>query len=325
MWVLDALGLLARNAGELDEATAAAEECQTLARELGDVLAEATAAALLGYIDLARGAYDRAEGFMRTAMELRQQVEVGWQIAIMHSLLGQVAYGRGDLDQAIVEYQEARAAQRQSGDLFDVASISGYLALVRCEQGQFGEAATLLAEALQIWRDLNNQENLSEWLADVATLAVACGTPRLGASLLASASALRDAVGHAFVLPERATYERTEQLLRDALGSERFADAWQAGSTQPAQQAIADASAFLDTLQAPGPTEIDRAPTPFGLTPRELDVLRLLVDGRSDREIAEALFIGARTVETHVSNLLGKLGAHNRAEAATLAVRNGLV
>jgi DNA-binding NarL/FixJ family response regulator len=59
--------------------------------------------------------------------------------------------------------------------------------------------------------------------------------------------------------------------------------------------------------------------------PLFFDVLRLLVEGRSDREIGEALFIGTRTVQTHVSNLFAKLGVNARAEAAAVAVRRGLV
>ena len=53
-------------------------------------------------------------------------------------------------------------------------------------------------------------------------------------------------------------------------------------------------------------------------------MLRLIAQGKSDREIAETLFIGPRTVETHVSNLLGKLSVRNRAEAAALATREQL-
>ena len=52
------------------------------------------------------------------------------------------------------------------------------------------------------------------------------------------------------------------------------------------------------------------------LSPRENDVLRMLAEGLTDREIAEALIISPRTVETHVSNILHKLSVRNRAEAA---------
>jgi DNA-binding NarL/FixJ family response regulator len=62
-----------------------------------------------------------------------------------------------------------------------------------------------------------------------------------------------------------------------------------------------------------------------GLTPRELDVLRLLVAGRSNPQIAEALFISPRTATTHVSNILAKLGVESRTEAAARAIRDGLL
>jgi DNA-binding NarL/FixJ family response regulator len=54
-------------------------------------------------------------------------------------------------------------------------------------------------------------------------------------------------------------------------------------------------------------------------------VLRLLVAGRSDKEIAAALFIGMRTVQTHAEHLYAKLGVRNRHEATAVAVRRGLV
>ena len=61
------------------------------------------------------------------------------------------------------------------------------------------------------------------------------------------------------------------------------------------------------------------------LTPRERDVLRLLVARRTDREIADALFISPRTVNWHVAAILTKLGADTRRDAAALALANGLV
>ena len=63
---------------------------------------------------------------------------------------------------------------------------------------------------------------------------------------------------------------------------------------------------------------------PFGLTRRERDVLPLLVKGRTNRQIAEELFISENTAGVHVSNILGKLGASSRTEAAGIAVRLGL-
>ena len=62
-----------------------------------------------------------------------------------------------------------------------------------------------------------------------------------------------------------------------------------------------------------------------GLTAREAEVLRLLADGRSDREIAAALFISRPTASKHVSSILGKLGVDSRAAAAAAAVRDRLV
>jgi ATP/maltotriose-dependent transcriptional regulator MalT len=62
-----------------------------------------------------------------------------------------------------------------------------------------------------------------------------------------------------------------------------------------------------------------------GLTPREVEVLRLVVEGHSDPEIAQRLVIGSRTVQSHVTSILAKLEVSSRTAAATYAVRHGLV
>ena len=77
----------------------------------------------------------------------------------------------------------------------------------------------------------------------------------------------------------------------------------------------------LDRIQAP-PLP---APTyPAGLSYREVEVLRLIAFGKTDREIAEELFISFRTVGNHVSNILNKTNTSNRTEAATFAAHQGL-
>jgi DNA-binding NarL/FixJ family response regulator len=61
-----------------------------------------------------------------------------------------------------------------------------------------------------------------------------------------------------------------------------------------------------------------------GLTRREVEVLRLIAAGRSNRQIADELFLSERTVARHVSNILGKLGLANRASATAFAFEHGL-
>lgn len=61
------------------------------------------------------------------------------------------------------------------------------------------------------------------------------------------------------------------------------------------------------------------------LTPREVEVLNLIVKGNSNKEIGAALFISEATVKTHVNNILGKLGASDRTQAATMALQRGII
>ena len=64
---------------------------------------------------------------------------------------------------------------------------------------------------------------------------------------------------------------------------------------------------------------------PAGLSEREVQVLRLVTAGKSNRQVAEELVISPNTAIRHVSNILAKTGAANRTEAATYATKHGLV
>lgn len=78
-------------------------------------------------------------------------------------------------------------------------------------------------------------------------------------------------------------------------------------------------------LQQPVTTEHRRSAPPNGLTPRELDVLRLLVKGNTNRQIADLLALSVRTVENHRANLMGKLGLVSRVELVTYAEEHDLI
>ncbi len=65
-------------------------------------------------------------------------------------------------------------------------------------------------------------------------------------------------------------------------------------------------------------------PSPAGLSPREVEVLRLLAEGRSSREVGRELVLTVRTVERHITNIYRKIGAHNRAQATSFALEHGL-
>jgi NarL family two-component system response regulator LiaR len=105
-------------------------------------------------------------------------------------------------------------------------------------------------------------------------------------------------------------------LLKDTQADElcRAIKAAAAGQVQLSPQA---AARLLHEVQVPQ--------SPEKLTERETEVLRLLAAGQSNKEIGATLVIGEKTVKTHVSNILSKLGVSSRTQAALYAVRIGLV
>ena len=86
------------------------------------------------------------------------------------------------------------------------------------------------------------------------------------------------------------------------------------------------AQPLLERLRAQGSTATRAdGPAPSTLTARESEILALVAQGRSNGEIGKQLFISAKTVSVHVSNILGKLNASGRTEAAAIARRRGLL
>jgi DNA-binding NarL/FixJ family response regulator len=90
------------------------------------------------------------------------------------------------------------------------------------------------------------------------------------------------------------------------------------------QPALERALSMRSKVQ-PRAARLTRVTYPGGLSEREVQVLRLIAAGKSNREIADALIISPNTAARHVSNIFSKTGAANRAEAVTFAAHRGLV
>ncbi|GAA1975467.1 helix-turn-helix transcriptional regulator [Kitasatospora viridis] len=129
--------------------------------------------------------------------------------------------------------------------------------------------------------------------------------------------ALHGAGGAAAATGER---EAAAELLREAAElAERLGDRWLRGELDRLLHRLGANRGAPEGARAE-PSEPE-GPAAFHLTPRETDVLRLLTEGRTNRQIAEELFISPKTASVHVSNILAKLEVSGRGEAAALAHR----
>ncbi len=173
----------------------------------------------------------------------------------------------------------------------------------------------------------------ASWLAARAEQHRVEGAPR--ADAWAAAQDAADALA-AVPMAAYARYRRAETLLAQgaargeavALLAEAHATCARLGADPlraEIEQLARRARADLGAVQPAGATELPDPAAELGLTARELEVVGHLVDGETNRQIAEALFISVKTAGTHVTSILRKLDAHTRGEAAAAALRAGLV
>ena len=147
-------------------------------------------------------------------------------------------------------------------------------------------------EAASAWDGLGEPQPLGETLLHAAEAALACGERDGAAERLQRAAPLAARLGARSLREQIAILARRARIRLDGGDGSGAAGAGDGG---------ADGGLGL------------------GLTERELEVLRLVAAGRSNREIAGELFISPKTASVHVSNILGKLGVASRGEAAAKA------
>lgn len=133
-----------------------------------------------------------------------------------------------------------------------------------------------------------------------------------------------DAFGYGHVFEQARSQARLAAVLRAAGRTGEAAE--QASLAREVARRLA-ANPLLAELRTLGTTRAPATATPGAgpLTRREQDVLALIVEGRTNRQIARQLYISEKTVSVHVSNILAKLGVHGRTEAAAVARREGLI
>jgi predicted ATPase/DNA-binding CsgD family transcriptional regulator len=326
---LHAAGVVAFWQGDRARAEAALGEALDLFRAAGDDYGAAFALNRLGTLALQAGDHDRAAALFAEAGPLIRAVSDEDGIAALDGQLGYAALLRGDHDRAVAHLQEALARYRRLGSALGAGRVLIHLGRGLTERGEAARALPLLREALAYDRAAGNRWYLAEALEALAAAAVGLGEAERAARLSGAAGALRDVLGAPVPPPDRALVEAGAAAARERLGEAGFAAALETGRALTPEEAAAEAEAIGASGAPPGsspaaPAALAAHPDPAVLTPREIEVLRLVAAGRSNAEIAAALFISPRTADTHVGRILGKLGVGSRAAAASYAVRHGL-
>jgi DNA-binding CsgD family transcriptional regulator len=241
--------------------------------------------------------------------------------------------GTGALANLICGRHAAARAQRDeleirlralAPDSFPSAEALNDLALYSLAAGEHDRLLDLYSKLLPFRGHYHN--SLIDWV--LGYIEIIRGDWEAAESSLKAADALARRENLRWELAQTLVARAELELARGGSGSAMRArtslaealEVFKAYGNKPQVQRIR--TRMRDLPRQPG--EKPEQPTPAGLSRRELDVLRLLAQGRSNREIAEALALSEKTIANHVTNILNKIGMDNRAAAAAFAVRQRL-
>ncbi len=291
-----------------------------------------TACAIFEELDdhagLARALMVRGHGHYRAGDD--EQARTDWERASMLlDASGDVAYAartlvhfsklasrQGDVDRARALLEESLLRARASEMPVVTALALGHLGQITEQAGDFDAATDLYLERLDIYRRLDFPASIAANFELLAGVAIQRGAFEHATCLLGSASLLRERSASALSATEEFDVDAALGALQAVMLDDAFQSAWQRGQAMTLEEAIEFARRDEDARPgaAGGPT----------LSPREREVVRLLVEGRSNQEIAATLRISPHTVTNHIANIMNKLGLDSRTAVATWAVRNGI-
>ncbi|WP_127500997.1 helix-turn-helix transcriptional regulator [Actinoplanes solisilvae] len=216
------------------------------------------------------------------------------------------ALGDGDLETARSAAADGARLSRRAGDLYSLTWMLVNQGFAALRSGDAGEAERRFAEALPIARRIDDRVAQCYLLGGLGACAASVRDPQRAARLLGAMDGLCAEVGAIVNSGMAPALSSATASVRAALGPARFESSLRDG------RRMSRADALRLALR-----EVT-APSPDGpLRQRENDVAGLVAEGLSNRDIGARLFISERTVESHVRNILNKLGFHSRTQIAS--------
>ncbi len=277
-------------------------------------------------IALAQGDYANAEALAEDARKVAHAAGEEWAESLAVVRLGRLALQRGDHAMARVDLQLGLDMCRRQRDPAHIALALDGLGQVATAEGRYAEAHARLAESLRVLDEVGERLGIANTLESFAALAARQSRAEAGVQLAGAAAALRDSIGAVQSPVQRDLLGRWLPALQLELGDDGSARNWAIGQAMTDQQAIALALVEDESGPVDSPTSAHPgSPGQAGLTSREVEVLRLVAQGRSNKEIAAELVLSVRTVERHITNLYGKIDARGKADATAYAIHHDLV
>jgi non-specific serine/threonine protein kinase len=314
--VLDTSGWLAYQQGDLAEAETRLSEAATLHRASGDVPSHAWALGRLANVALARFEPERARELLEEARRLGREIGSAVIEAAAIGDLGRVLLATGDIERAEAMLRESVRQHRHVPGSIGTAVALLFLGDALLAGSKAREAAESFQEALGTFAQADDWTNVARCAEGIARAAVETN-PTAAVRLFGATAAMRERLGHPVDAEDQPALDRAVAEARARLPGQAVAAAWSAGQELPRDEVAREAAATAAAWSGAGGAA-------HNLSSRELEVLTLLVEGRTDAEIAVALAISRRTAATHVRHIYNKLGVSSRAEAAATAVRRGL-
>ncbi len=312
---------LATWSGDFGAARPLFEEALRLSREVNDPRGVIFALRGLGNVELGETVYERAETVLREAAELARSEEDFWNLGITLNLLGITVRAMGRNSESREIHREARRLSEESGNRINAFAAIANEGLSALELGDLPAVRGACHELAGIVRRHADSNPLLRCLMLAGGIAAETGQFPMAVRLYARMTAAEAERGTPTLAAVQAPVDRRLAVAREALGETEYADAWAAGLALSQDDALAlVAAVVMPVSKGPMPD----GPASDGLTARERDVLRLIVAGLTDKEIADHLSISRRTASKHVATILAKLGVSSRTSAAIYAARHGL-